>query len=254
VKTEPTVRAALRACGLTKRFRSATAVDDVSFTVEAGQVCALLGPNGAGKTTTMRMLVGLCRPDVGHAELFGVRSRVAVPALDRVGVVIDGPGLIPHLTGHQNLELLWTSSGRRWPPPGLDDALDLAGLGDAVNRRTKTYSTGMRQRLMLAQAFMGRPDALVLDEPANGLDPGEVKALRNKLVAAAATGMSVLISTHVLAEVELVASHVVVMNHGKVIAAGPLAKLTAATHATNPWASTRLEDVFLGLVAGDAAS
>jgi ABC-type multidrug transport system ATPase subunit len=206
---------------LSQRYGRRTAVDGLSFSVEPGQVCALLGPNGAGKTSTMRVVVGL----------------------RRVGVVIDGPAFVPHLTGSANLRLLWSATRSAWPPPALDDALELAGLGAALDRKVKGYSMGMKQRLILAQALMRDPDVLVLDEPANGLDPAEVRALRRHLAARAKDGAAVLVSSHQLAEVQQVASHVVVMNHGRLVTAGPIGDLLGGRS---------LEDAFLAMTEGDA--
>ena len=213
---------ALSAAALSKRHGDRVAVDALSFTVESGQLCALLGPNGAGKTTTMRMLVGLSRPDSGVATVLGEPVALGAGVLRRAGVVIDGPALVPHLTGRANLKLLWTATRQAWPPPALSEALDLAGLGGALDRRVKGYSMGMKQRLILAQALMRRPDVLILDEPTNGLDPAEVRALRDHLVDLAARGASVLVSSHQLAEVQQTATHVVVMNLGRLVAAGPI--------------------------------
>jgi ABC-2 type transport system ATP-binding protein len=210
---------------LSKHYGRRRGVADVSIAVERGQICGLLGPNGAGKTTTMRLLVGLSRADSGVARLLGVPIRLASDVLARVGVLIDGPAFVPHLSGRRNLELLWRAGGRRWPPPALSASLELAGLGDDIDHRVKGYSMGMRQRLMLAQALMGEPDVLILDEPANGLDPGEVHTLREHLIRLAASGVAVLVSSHLLAEIELLATHVVVMNQGAVIAAGQLEEL-----------------------------
>jgi ABC-type multidrug transport system ATPase subunit len=212
----------LAAEGLTKAYEGRAVISGVSFAVEAGQVCALLGPNGAGKTTTIRMLVGLSRPDSGQATLLGEPARLAGSALRGVGVMIDGPAFVPHLSGRRNLRLLWEAAGRSWPPPALDSALSLSGLGSALDRKVKTYSMGMRQRLTLAQALMGDPRGLVLDEPGNGLDPGEMRALREYLAHLARRGVAILVSSHLLAEVEELASHVVVLDRGSVIAAGPL--------------------------------
>src|SRR5450432_1225788 len=145
----------IAAHGLSKSYGRRRAIKDVSFQVERGQICGLLGPNGAGKTTTMRVLVGLSRPDGGTAQLLGEPSRLAAGVLARVGVAIDGPGFVPHLSGRRNLELAWRAGSRSWPPPALKSSLDLAGLGEALNRKVKGYSMGMRQRLMLAQALMG---------------------------------------------------------------------------------------------------
>lgn len=212
--------------GLTKSYGRRRAIEGVTFEVQRGQVCGLLGPNGAGKTTTMRVLVGLSQPDDGTARLLGEPSRLAAGVLARVGVTIDGPAFVPHLSGRRNLELSWRAGGRRWPPPALEESLELAGLGAALDaKKVKSYSMGMRQRLMLAQALMGAPEVLILDEPANGLDPGEVRTLREHLVRLARDGCAVLISSHVLAEIELLATHAVVMNAGAVVATGRLEDL-----------------------------
>ncbi|HET7016726.1 MAG TPA: ABC transporter ATP-binding protein [Streptosporangiaceae bacterium] len=216
---------AVTAQGLSKSYGRHRAIEDVSFSVERGQICGLLGPNGAGKTTTMRVLVGLSRPDRGTAQLLGEPSKLAAPVLAKVGVAIDGPAFIPHLSGRRNLELAWRAGRRRWPPPALESSLELAGLGDALDRKVKGYSMGMRQRLMLAQALMGDPEVLILDEPANGLDPGEVRTLREYLRRLAESGTAVLISSHVLGEIELLATHCVVMNEGALITTGKLEDL-----------------------------
>ncbi|QHA09172.1 ATP-binding cassette domain-containing protein [Streptomyces broussonetiae] len=217
---------------LSKRYGRRQAVSGLGFTVEAGQICALLGPNGAGKTSTMRMLVGLSSPDIGSVTVLGEPVGLGATVLSRVGVLIDGPAFVPHLTGRANLRLLWSATGQAWPPPALDDALDLAGLGDALDRKVKGYSMGMKQRLILAQALMRKPDVLILDEPANGLDPGEVRALREHLGELARCGAAVLVSSHQLAEVQQLATHAVVLNHGRLIAAGPMGELLgdAGTH------------------------
>jgi len=219
---------AVAAHGLTKSYGRRRAIAGVTFEVERGQICGLLGPNGAGKTTAMRVLVGLSRPDRGTTCLLGEPSRLAAGVLARVGVAIDGPGFVPHLTGRRNLELFWTAGGRKWPPPALEESLHLAGLDRAFDAKVKSYSLGMRQRLMLAQALMGAPEALILDEPANGLDPGEVRALREHLRRLAERGAAVLISSHLLAEIELLATHAVVMNKGAVLARGSLQDLLGA--------------------------
>jgi ABC-2 type transport system ATP-binding protein len=177
----------------------------------------------------MRLLVGLSTPDAGTARIAETPVSLGNPILRRAGVLIDGPAFVPHLTGAANLRLLWTAARQAWPPPGLADALDLAGLGKAIDRKVKSYSMGMKQRLMLAHALMRRPDVLILDEPANGLDPAEVRALRQHLATRAAAGATVLISSHQLAEVELLASHLVVMNHGRLVTAGPLGSLLRGT-------------------------
>ncbi|HLX51334.1 MAG TPA: ATP-binding cassette domain-containing protein [Streptosporangiaceae bacterium] len=216
---------AVAAHELSKSYGRHRAIEDVSFEVRRGQICGLLGPNGAGKTSTMRVLVGLSRPDHGTAQLLGEPSQLAATVLARVGVAIDGPAFVPHLSGHRNLELLWRAGKRRWPPPALEPSLELAGLGDALDRKVKSYSMGMRQRLMLAQALMGAPEVLILDEPANGLDPGEVRKLREHLRRLAADGTAVLISSHLLAEIEMLATHCVVLKEGTLVTAGKLEDL-----------------------------
>ncbi|MFZ0384910.1 MAG: ATP-binding cassette domain-containing protein [Solirubrobacteraceae bacterium] len=223
--SSPPPGSVVAAQGLTKRYGGRRGVDDVSFAVRPGEIYALLGRNGAGKTTTIRMLVGLSRADQGLALLLGQPSRLGADVLARVGVVIDGPAFVPHLSGRRNLQLLWRAGGRRWPPPALEESLALAGLGASIEQKVKSYSMGMRQRLTIAQALMGDPEVLVLDEPANGLDPGEVRALREHLERKAADGAAILVSSHLLAEVELLATHAVVIDHGAVVADGPLAEL-----------------------------
>jgi ABC-type multidrug transport system ATPase subunit len=238
----PASTATIQADNLSKRYGRQPAVENLTFTVGAGQICALLGPNGAGKTSTMRMLVGLSTPDAGAVRIAGQPISLAAPVLGRVGVVIDGPAFVPHLSGIRNLRLLWTASGHSWPPPALDDALALAGLGPAIDRKAKSYSMGMKQRLVLAQALMRDPDILVLDEPTNGLDPAEVRALREHLAARAADGAAVLISSHLLAEVQQLATHIVVMNHGRLISAGLLTDVLGDAGS--------LEDAYLALTEG----
>ncbi|MFI5911709.1 ABC transporter ATP-binding protein [Dactylosporangium sp. NPDC051541] len=236
----------IRVESLSKRYGRHTAVDGLSFTVAPGQVCALLGPNGAGKTSTMRVLVGLSTPSAGRVAILGEPVGLGAAVLRRVGVLIDGPAFVPHLSGLTNLRLLWSATRRAWPPPALDEALTLAGLGAHLGRKVRKYSMGMRQRLTLAQALMRDPDVLILDEPANGLDPAEVRNLREHLAARAGRGGTVLVSSHQLAEVQQVATHAVVMDHGRLVTASPLAELLAGRS---------LEDAFLAITEGspDAA-
>ncbi len=200
------------------------AVSDLTFRVEPGQVLGLLGPNGAGKTTTMRMLMGLILPSEGRIRIFGHEVRPGAPVLSRLGSFIEGPGFLPHLSGQDNLALYWRSTGRT-ADAHLDVALAIAGLGEDVNRKVRTYSQGMRQRLAIAQAMLGLPDLLVLDEPTNGLDPPQIREMREVLARYAATGRTVVISSHLLAEVEQSCSHVVVMAAGRLVAQGPVDEL-----------------------------
>jgi ABC-2 type transport system ATP-binding protein len=216
---------AIEAVGLSKHFGDVRAVNDLSFAVESGQVCGLLGPNGAGKTTTVRMLVGLIRANAGRARLLGDDVRPSAPVLRRVGLLVEKPAFVPYLSGMRNLQLHWAAGGDSWPPVGLDDALDLANLGGAIDRKVKGYSQGMRQRLGIAQAVMHRPELLVLDEPTNGLDPAETRRMRVGLADLSSGGATVLLSSHLLAEVEQVCSHVLVVDHGALVAAGTVADI-----------------------------
>ena len=202
------------------------AVDGVSFWAEAGQVVGLLGPNGAGKTTVIRMLVGLIRPDSGRIFVHGEPVHGGADVLASVGALIEGPGFLPHLSGRQNLRAYWAATGRPLAQAHLDEALAIAGLGSALDRKVRGYSHGMRQRLGIAQAMLGLPSLLVLDEPTNGLDPPQIKAMRAVLADYAAAGRTVVISSHLLSEVEQTCSHVVVMDQGKVILTGSIAELT----------------------------
>ncbi len=199
-----------------------TAVDDLSFRVERGQVLGLLGPNGAGKTTALRMLMGLITPSGGTIRVFGHRVHSGAPVLSRIGSFVEGAGFLPHLSGRANLELYWAATGRPADKAHVGEALEIAGLGDAVHRRVRTYSQGMRQRLAIAQSMLGLPDLLVLDEPTNGLDPPQIHQMREVLRRYAAAGRTVLVSSHLLAEVEQTCDHVVVMHHGRLVAAGPV--------------------------------
>ena len=208
------------------------AVDGVSFRAEPGQVVGLLGPNGAGKTTVMRMLVGLIRPDSGSIFVAGQPVHAGADVLGTVGAFIEGPGFLPHLSGEENLLAFWGATGRPRAEAHLEEALAIAGLGEAVHRRVRGYSQGMRQRLGIAQAMLGLPQLLILDEPTNGLDPPQIKAMRAVLADYAAAGRTVLISSHLLSEVEHTCSHVVVMHRGRVVVAGPLDELTATGGVT----------------------
>ncbi|MGQ0575641.1 MAG: alpha/beta fold hydrolase [Pseudonocardia sp.] len=203
------------------------AVKGVSFTVERGMVLGLLGPNGAGKTTVLRMLMGLIRPTAGTIRAFGEPVAAGAPVLARIGAFVEGPGFLPHLSGADNLRLYWAATGRPTAEAHLDEALDIAGLGGSIERRVGTYSQGMRQRLAIAQAMLGLPELLVLDEPTNGLDPPQIHAMREVLRAYAAGGRTVLVSSHLLAEVEQTCTHVVVMHHGKVVADGAVDDIIA---------------------------
>ena len=215
--------------GLVKEYGDGyRAVDGVSFRVERGQVVGLLGPNGAGKTTALRVLMGLIQPTSGSVHVFGELVEAGAPVLSRIGSFIEGPGLLPHLSGRDNLRLFWAATGRPPQDSELETALEIAGLGDSLERRVRTYSQGMRQRLAIAQAMLGLPELLVLDEPTNGLDPLQIAEMREVLRSYAATGRTVVISSHLLAEVEQTCSHVVMMHKGRLVAVGSVAEIAGA--------------------------
>ncbi len=215
---------------ITKRYdRDVLAVDHLDLTVGSGSVFGLLGPNGAGKTTTMRMLVGLIRPTSGRVRIFGESVKPGAAILRRVGVLVEGPGFVPHLSGRKNLELFWKAGRAPMAEANLDQALDVADLGDAINRKYKTYSHGMRQRLGIAQALLGSPDLLVIDEPTDGLDPQQMRHTRDVLRRVAANGTTVLVSSHLLSEVEQICDHVAVMKNGRLVTVGSVSDLLGAT-------------------------
>jgi ABC-2 type transport system ATP-binding protein len=243
---------ALEAARLTKEFRGVRAVDDLSFRIEHGQVCGLLGPNGAGKTTTMRMLVGLLHPTAGDAYVLGVGMTPSNPVLARVGTMIEHSDFLPYLTGLRNLRLHWEQAGARFEDANVEEALAVADLGDAIHRKVKTYSQGMRQRLGIARALLGRPEVLVLDEPTSGLDPGEMRDIRELVLRLSAQGTTILLSSHLLSEVEQVCSHVVVMDRGRLVAAGTTAELTAKTGTSVRFGVDKPDDAarLLGAQAG----
>ncbi|MDH6518941.1 ABC-2 type transport system ATP-binding protein [Streptomyces sp. SAI-135] len=221
----------LQITDLSKRYaRSADryAVRDLSFRVEKGQVLGLLGPNGAGKTTTLRMLMGLIRPDGGEVRVFGHAIAPGAPVLSRVGAFVEGAGFLPHLSGRENLELYWQATGRPPEDAHMEEALEIAGLGDALSRAVRTYSQGMRQRLAIAQAMLGLPDLLILDEPTNGLDPPQIREMREVMIRYAAAGRTVIVSSHLLSEVEQSCTHLVVMDHGKLVQAGPVGEIVGS--------------------------
>jgi ABC-2 type transport system ATP-binding protein len=229
---------AIQAAGLCKRFGPVLAVDDVSFTAAYGRITGFLGPNGAGKTTTLRMLLGLIRPDAGRSAIAGrPYARLASPART-VGALLD-PAAYPGRSGLDHLRLLAAAAGL--PGDRASQLLERVGLGAAARQRAGGYSLGMRQRLGLAAALLGDPRVLVLDEPANGLDPQGIRWLRDLLRSLAAEGRAVLISSHQLAEVAQTVDDVVVISHGRSVAQGPLPDLLDA----RPGAS--LEDIYLEL-------
>ena len=215
---------ALEVSGLTKRFGAVLAVDDLTFSVGPGRVTGFLGPNGAGKTTTLRCLLGLVAPTGGTATIRGLPySHLATP-MRTVGASLE-PGFHPGRTARAHLRVVCLEAGL--PRGRADEALALVGLEDAADRRLLGFSMGMRQRLSLAETLLGEPDVLVLDEPANGLDPEGIAWLRAVLRHHAAQGRTVLISSHVLSEVEQTVDDVVIIDRGRLVRACPLADLAA---------------------------
>lgn len=212
--------------GLTKRFGAVTAVDGLTFQVHPGRVTGFLGPNGAGKTTTMRIILGLVRPTAGSVTIGG-RPYAALPSPARlVGAGLDGASFHPGRSGRDHLRLLCAGAGV--PRSRVAELLRLVGLDEAGHRRVRGYSLGMRQRLTLAGALIGDPRVLLLDEPANGLDPEGIAWLRGFLRALAAEGRTVLVSSHVLSEVQQTADDVVVIAGGRLAYSGPIDRLRAA--------------------------
>ena len=235
--------AVVSAVGLTKRFGDLTAVNDLSFELEAGSVTGFLGPNGAGKTTTLRMLLGLARPTRGQALVFGRPFTELEQPAARVGAVLEASDLHPGRTGRDHLRVLARAAGV--PQSRVDEVLALVDLTGAAERRAGGYSLGMRQRLGLAAALLGAPELLVLDEPANGLDPEGVRWLRDSLRAFAMRGGTVLVSSHHLAEVAQTVDRVVIIDRGRLVVESTLEEL-----GTEP---SSLENAFLELTSERAS-
>jgi ABC-2 type transport system ATP-binding protein len=208
---------------LTKRYGETLAVDDLSFTVQAGRVTGFLGPNGAGKSTTLRALLGLVRPTSGRALVMGKPFHELKDPVRSVGAALDAHDVHPGRSGRGHLRTIAAAAGL--PTQRVDEVLDMVELTPARDRRVKGYSMGMRQRLALAAALLGDPRILMLDEPANGLDPQGMRWLRDILVRLAGEGRAVLISSHVLSEVEQTVDSVVVIGAGRLVMQGPLADL-----------------------------
>ena len=229
---------------LTKRFGTLVAVDDLSFALGRGTVTGFLGPNGAGKTTTLRMLLHLVQPTAGQALVFGRRYQELERPAARVGAVLEAADFHPGRSGRDHLAALALALGRehnegnwflgreRAAARRVDAVLELVELGAAAHRRVGSYSLGMRQRLGLAGALLGEPELLILDEPANGLDPEGVRWLRDFMRGFAGEGKTVLVSSHVLAEVQQTVDQVVIINKGSLVAFEPLAQLTTRIGGT----------------------
>jgi ABC-2 type transport system ATP-binding protein len=223
--------------GLTKRFGQVLAVDRLSFTVEAGEVVGFLGPNGAGKTTTLRMLLGLVRPDEGTATINGGTYADLAEPLHQVGAVLEASSFHPGRTARNHLRV--QALAGQADPSRVGDVLELTGLKEAADRRIGGFSLGMRQRLGLATALLTDPELLILDEPANGLDPEGVRWLRDLLRGMAAEGATVLVSSHILAEVAHTVDSVVILDRGRLVTQSSLADLTIGAQD--------LEDAFFRL-------
>ena len=231
VGAAPQVDAAVRTTGLTKRFRTGqVAVDDLELLVPRGSVMGFLGPNGSGKTTTIRMLLGLVAPTSGQVELLGEQiPQASARVLPRVGALVEGPAFHPYLSGRANLVRLDAADltvDRRTSTARIDAALERVGLGAAAGKRFRTYSLGMKQRLGLASALLRPRELFVLDEPTNGLDPQGTREVRTLVRELAAEGCTVLVSSHLLAEIEQMCDRVTVMRAGRVVAAGTLQELS----------------------------
>jgi ABC-2 type transport system ATP-binding protein len=229
--------------GLTKHYGDVVAVEDLTFSLGAGTVTGFLGPNGAGKTTTLRLLLGLARPTAGEALVFGRRYHELDSPARRVGAVLESSDFHPGRSGRDHLRELALAA--EIPQSRVEQVLELVELEPVAARRVKTYSLGMRQRLGLAGALLGDPELLILDEPANGLDPAGVHWLRGFLRGFAEQTRAVLVSSHVLAEVAQTVDQVVIINRGRLLMTGSLADLTERGRT--------LEEVYLELTAGGAS-
>ncbi len=232
---------------LTKRYRSAVAVDDLSFSVPRGRITGFLGPNGAGKTTTLRVLLGLALPTRGRATMAGRRYRELDAPLRTVGAVLEASNYHPARSGRNHLRVLAAAAGIS--RQRIDRVLADVELTGAAKRRVGGYSLGMRQRLSVAAALLGEPDLLVLDEPANGLDPEGIRWLRNFLRSFAEGGGTVFVSSHVLAEVSQLADEVVIIHRGKLVAHQSVAELTLQAAGATRVRSPRAEELLARLRA-----
>jgi ABC-2 type transport system ATP-binding protein len=226
---------------LTKRFKDVTAVDDLSFSVPSGRITGFLGPNGAGKSTTLRCLLGLAKPTSGTVHIFDAPYAELSHPLTRVGVVLDSRGFNPGLSAKDNLTVLAHAAGI--PLTRIADVLEQVEIAHAAKRQVKGFSLGMKQRLSLAGALLGNPEVLILDEPANGLDPQGISWLRQFLRGLASEGKTVLVSSHQLAEMQNTVDDVVIINRGKLVAEGEMKKIIG---------KGTLEEAFLKLTTGGA--
>lgn len=235
---------------LTKKYKSFIAVNDVSLHIRKGSIYGFLGPNGAGKSTTMKMLLGLTAPTKGVFTIDGKQFPAdRIPILKEIGSFIESPSFYANLTGRENLDII-----RRileLPKSAVDDALELVGLSEFADRLAKKYSLGMKQRLGLAGALLGRPPILILDEPTNGLDPSGIHEIRNLIKSLPDLyDCTILISSHMLSGIELIADDIGILNHGHLLFEGSLDELRQ--HALQSgFASDNLEDMFLSMIDED---
>lgn len=238
---------------LTKKYKNFTSVNKVSLHIKKGSIYGFLGPNGAGKSTTMKMLLGLTAPTSGSFQIDGKQfpnDRLAI--LKRIGSFIEAPSFYANLTGRENLDIIRRILGL--PQNTVEDALDLVGLSQFGDRLSKKYSLGMKQRLGLAGALLGRPPILILDEPTNGLDPSGIHEIRN-LIKSLPTfyDCTVLISSHMLSEIELIADDIGILNHGRMLFEGSLDDLKQNALRSG-FATDNLEDMFLSMIENDNIS
>lgn len=238
---------------LTKKYKNFTSVNKVSLHIKKGSIYGFLGPNGAGKSTTMKMLLGLTAPTSGSFQIDGKQfpnDRLTI--LKRIGSFIEAPSFYANLTGRENLDIIRRILGL--PQNAVEDALDLVGLSQFGDRLAKKYSLGMKQRLGLAGALLGRPPILILDEPTNGLDPSGIHEIRN-LIKSLPTfyDCTVLISSHMLSEIELIADDIGILNHGRMLFEGSLDDLKQ-TALQSGFATDNLEDMFLSMIENDNIS
>ena len=235
---------------LTKKYKSFVAVDTVSLHIRKGSIYGFLGPNGAGKSTTMKMLLGLTSPSGGTFTIDGKMfpgDRISI--LKEIGSFIESPSFYANLTGKENLEIIRRILGL--PKSAVDDALDLVGLSEFGDRLAKKYSLGMKQRLGLAGALLGRPPILILDEPTNGLDPSGIHEIRNLIKSLPDLyDCTVLISSHMLSEIELMADDIGILNHGRLLFEGSLAELRKYALKSG-YATDNLEEMFLSMIETD---
>lgn len=235
---------------LTKKYKKFTSVDNVSLHIRKGSIYGFLGPNGAGKSTTMKMLLGLTAPTKGNFTINGKRfpnDRLAI--LKEIGSFIEQPSFYANLTGKENLDIIRRILGL--PKQAVEDVLELVGLSEFGDRLAKKYSLGMKQRLGLAAALIGRPPILVLDEPTNGLDPSGIHEIRNLIKSLPNLyDCTVLISSHMLSEIELIADDIGILNHGRLLFEGSMNEL-CQNALQSGFATDHLEDMFLSMVDKD---